>query len=44
MDAHWLWAYELCNDKETPGKKMLDMLIPEGEQGPEECSMFHRAV
>jgi hypothetical protein len=39
--AHLLWAYELCNDKESPGKKMLDMLIPRGKDGGNErCAMF----
>lgn len=42
MDAHWLWAYELCNEHETPGKKMLDMLIPQDEHhNPLKCAMFH---
>ena len=27
--AHTLFAYELCNEKEHPGKVILDMLIPE---------------
>ncbi len=26
--AHSLYAYELCNEKEHPGKVILDMLIP----------------
>lgn len=29
--AHFLFAYELCNDKEHPGKVILDMLIPDPE-------------
>ena len=44
MDAHWLYAYELCMEMKHPGKVMLDMLIPEGERGPAECAMFHRAA
>lgn len=27
--AHLLYAYDLCNEKEHPGKVILDMLIPE---------------
>lgn len=43
MDAHWIWAYELCNDHETPGKKMLEMLIPggNGDKPIEKCKMFY---
>lgn len=26
-DAHLLYAYELCNEDENPGKVILDMLI-----------------
>jgi hypothetical protein len=42
MDAHWLWAYELANEHETHGKKILDMLIPMNERNyPARCAMFH---
>jgi hypothetical protein len=41
MLAHILYAYELCNKKEHPGKVILDMLIPEDKRGfPEQCAMF----
>ncbi len=41
MNAHWLYAYELCNDKEHPGKVILDMLIPETPDGfNDKCAMF----
>ena len=42
MDAHMLYAYDLCNKKEDPGKVILDMLIPEGKSGPAQCAMFRR--
>jgi hypothetical protein len=42
FNAHWLYSYELCNKKEDPGKVILDMLIPEGEHGPAQCSLFIR--
>jgi hypothetical protein len=46
--AHQLYAYELCNEKEHPGKVILDMLIteewteaPDGFKYPKhECKMF----
>lgn len=42
--AHFLYSYELCNEKEHPGKVMLDMLIPEdhenGLNGNGRCRMF----
>lgn len=46
-DAHLLYSYELCNS-ETPGKVILDMLIPrtlikasDGLPVPDnECAMF----
>ncbi len=44
MDAHLLFAYELCNDKKNPGKIILDMLIPQNRHYAGECSMFFRAV
>ena len=31
--AHNLYSYELCNDKEHPGKVILDMLIPPTKDG-----------
>ena len=48
--AHMLFAYELCNEKEHPGKVILDMLIPNERPiasdgrpaGPhQDCAMFH---
>jgi hypothetical protein len=50
MDVHFMYAYELCNESEHPGKIMLDMLIPMVDHTfsdgltypvPGECSMFH---
>lgn len=42
--AHFLYAYELCNeDDHHPGKVMLDMLIPRDENGLNgngRCTMF----
>ena len=42
--AHLLYAYELCNDDEHPGKVMLDMFIPPEEEaglnGNGRCRMF----
>ena len=42
MDAHLLYAYELCNEEDHPGKKILDMLIPMDEKGLfcDKCAMF----
>lgn len=41
MDAHYLYAYELCNSKEA-GKVILDMLIPMDEHHyPKKCSLFY---
>ena len=34
-DAHLFFAYELCNDRESPGKIILDMLITPAVYGPE---------
>jgi len=48
-DAHLMWAYELCNEKDHPAKQMLDMLIPmrdhtfsDGITSPvaAECTLF----
>jgi len=48
-DAHLLYAYELCNEDNHPGKVILDMLIPEREHTfsdgithsvPAECRLF----
>lgn len=45
MLAHVLYSYELCNEKEHPGKVMLDMLIPRerepGYCGNAQCAMFY---
>lgn len=40
--AHTLYSYELCNEEDHPGKRILDMLIPpaEGGLGCEKCAMF----
>ena len=43
MEAHFLYGYELCNKKEDPGKVILDLLIPMGEDHfPAQCKMFIR--
>jgi hypothetical protein len=45
MMAHMLYAYQLCNQKDDPGKVILDLLIPETKDGigNERCAMFkHR--
>lgn len=41
--AHMLFNYDLCNDTESPGAQMLEMLIPtsKGGLGNEKCAMFH---
>lgn len=48
--AHFLYAYELCNEEEHPGKVILDMLITERVETSKtdgigvpvnECQMFH---
>lgn len=48
--AHLLFAYDLCNEKEHPGKIILDMLIPDERPiapdgliagPPIGCKMFH---
>ena len=42
---HLLLNYELCNAPEdNPGRIALDMLIPRGEGGNEQCTMFVEAV
>lgn len=40
--AHMLYGYDLCNDKESPGAVMLEMLIPTDKSGVgcEKCAMF----
>lgn len=42
MLAHILYAYELCNEKEHPGKVMLDLMIPPNKSGlgNAKCTMF----
>ncbi len=42
MLAHILYAYQLCNEDDHPGKHMLDMLIPPSKDGlgNDQCSMF----
>lgn len=41
-DAHLLFAYEECNSNSN-AKEILDMLIPETEGRPGECSLFQAA-
>lgn len=40
--AHMLYCYDLCNEGGTPGKTILDLLIPETKDGLgcEKCAMF----
>ncbi len=39
--AHNLYNYDLCNEKEHPGKVILDMLIPQSKSGgAAKCAMF----
>lgn len=38
--AHMLYNYELCNAGDTPGKAILDMLIPRKKGCNERCAMF----
>lgn len=40
-DAHLLYAYDLCNQKDHPGKIILDMLIPYDGLNAGKCSMFY---
>lgn len=44
MDAHFLYGYDLCNEKEHPGKVILEMLIPTKGVYPAKCAMFHRTA
>ena len=42
-DSHLLYAYELCNAGDHPGKVLLDLLIKRTEVGGidgNECQMF----
>lgn len=40
--AHQLYAYDLCNEKDHPGKVILDLLIPDSKPGRmPTCAMFH---
>lgn len=47
--AHELYAYELCNKEEHPGKVILEILMPHDVKpagdgygiGVNECKMFH---
>lgn len=43
MLAHNIYNYDLCNDKEHPGKVILEWLIPTSADGigAERCEMFH---
>jgi len=40
--AHMLFNYELCNADDSPGKAILDMLIPRRKNGAgnNRCAMF----
>lgn len=40
--AHMLYNYELCNDTESPGAVILDMLIPrkKGDIDNAKCALF----
>lgn len=38
--AHQEYAYDLCNEKHHPGKRMLDMFIPREETWNTRCTMF----
>lgn len=41
-EIHFDFAYELCNAYGTPGKHMLDRLIPmDGRHYPAQCAMFY---
>lgn len=40
--AHLMYAYELCNEKEHPGKVILDLLIPRKNVYNEQCAMLVR--
>ncbi len=44
--AHLLYSYQLCNEKEHPGKHILDLLIPETKDGlgNDQCAMFHEST
>ena len=44
-DAHLFYAYQLCNvpPEESPGKAILDMLIPREGIENLQCSMFYPA-
>ncbi len=40
-DLHLDFAYELCNEHDSPGKIILDRLIPmDDDRWPQKCSMF----
>jgi hypothetical protein len=41
ISAHFLYSYQLCNERSNPGKVILDMLIPEDNGYPIQCSLFH---
>lgn len=46
-NLHLDYSYELCNDKQHPGKVMLDTLIPPDKQHPAfngQCAMFHASA
>ncbi len=42
MDAHFMYCYELCNQKQHPGKVILDMLIPDDKERCQaaKCNFF----
>ena len=44
-EAQYDYAYDLCNKKESPGKKILDMLIPIRPDGfAAKCTMFYQMI
>lgn len=38
--AHLVFAYDLCNKTEDPGKQILEMLIEHKDDCSNECKMF----
>ena len=41
-DAHMLFNYDLCNATDSPGKVILDLLIPRKDGWNAKCAMFIR--
>jgi len=42
MQAHLIYAYQMCNEHENPAKVILDWLIPRNKDGlgNSKCAMF----